>query len=258
MTVTSLKSIVKDVLMQKGYSLHWYIQFLVYAKNCLRELSFDDLKVINTKKIPTNDQNAIDLPDDYQDYVRVCVPVGQNIKPLVETDKINSLVARDDTTFDPTTYSLNAVADTNTTFYGYLYPFYWNSVNWNEFGEVTGRYFGIGASTQDDVFKVVKERNQIQITENLVTENVILEYISDGMDADSATRVDVYAQATIDAYIKWQHKANNRTYNMGEQQMAQQEYKDQRAILRARLSDLTMEKYKRLFQRASYAAPKSA
>jgi hypothetical protein len=229
----------------------------VYAKNCLRELTIDDLKVFNTKRIPVNDFNEFEIPADYQDYCRVCAIVGEKIRPLVETDKLNRLAALD-SDFNQTTYSQAATSNNNTILYGYLYPFTWNSTNWNEFGETTGRYFGIGASTQDDVFSVIKERNVIKVTENLDIDDVIIEYISDGMDADSATRVDSYAKATIDAYIKWQLKANNRNHGMGEVQMEKQEYIDQRLILRARLSDLTMEKYKRIFQRASYAAPKSA
>lgn len=256
MTVISLKAIVKDVLMQKGYSLHWYIQCLVYAKNCLRELTFDDLRVVNTKKIPVNDFNEFEIPADYQDYCRVNAICGEKLRPLVETDKLNKLPSLD-SDFNQQTYSQTAT-ESSALFYGGLYPFYWNSTNWNEFGESTGRYYGLGAGVQDDVFSVIKERNVIKVTETLSIDDVILEYISDGMDADSATRVDSYAIATIDAYINWKLKANNRNHGAGEVQMAKQEYIDQRLILRARLSPLTMEVWKRLFQRASYASPKSA
>jgi hypothetical protein len=257
MTVISLKAIVKDVLMQKGYSLHWYIQFLVYAKNCLRELTFDDLHVVNTKKIPVNEFNEFEIPADYQDYSRVNAICGEKLRPLVETDKLNKLPALDED-FNQTTYNASPVSETNTLFYGGLYPFYWNTTTWNEFGESTGRFFGVGASTQDDVFTVIKERNVIKVTETLDIDDVILEYISDGMDADSATRVDSYAIKTIDAYINWQHKKHNRHYGIGEVQYEEQQYIKERLILRARLSPLTMEVWKRLFQRASYASPKSA
>lgn len=255
MTLFSLNSIVKDVLMQKGYSMHWYIQCLVYAKNCLLELSLDDLKVINTKKIPVNSYNAAELPNDYVDYVSVNLQVGQNLRKMVETDKINPLINRDEN-FNPIPYNQSSVNVNEQVYYGVMYPFYWNTTLWNEFGEPTGRLFGIGAGVQDDVFSVFKERNQIQLTENITCDNIILEYVSSGMDADSATRVDPYAKSTIEHFIKYQLKANNRTYSAGEVQMEEMKYISERTILRARISDLTIEKLKRIIQKASYASPK--
>ena len=47
--------------------MHWYLECLTYGKDCLRELTFDDFKVVNTKLLPVlNDAdnvNAVDIPD---------------------------------------------------------------------------------------------------------------------------------------------------------------------------------------------------
>ena len=45
----SLNAIVRNVLLRRGYPLHYYMQFLVNAKDCLREMSLDSLDVINTE-----------------------------------------------------------------------------------------------------------------------------------------------------------------------------------------------------------------
>lgn len=257
MTVVTLDSIVKNFIMKRRYTIHWWIEFMVYGKDCLRLLSEDDLKVVNTTKL-TVDQNtnAVELPNDYLDYVNVGVECGQNIKPLVETNKINPLVART-SDLTPTTYGEAATTTTNQIFYGTLYPFYYNTVYWNDYGEPMGRLFGLGAGVQDDVFSIFPERNQIQLTERISIDHIILQYISDGMNSDAATQITPYAYDTIDAYIMWQMKENTRTYSAGEAERAKQEYINQRLILRARMSDLTTERLKRLFQRATYAAPKS-
>ena len=69
MTTASLDYIVKNFLLKKGYPLHWYMQFMVYASDCLRDITFDDLRVINTKILPVNQAiNTAELPEDYQDY----------------------------------------------------------------------------------------------------------------------------------------------------------------------------------------------
>lgn len=252
---TSLDAIVRNVILRKRLSLHWYIDFMVHAVNCLRELSMDDLKCVNTKLLTVDAYNAIDLPNDYLDYTRVGIKAGQNIKPLVETDKINSLVNRNPADLSPTTYG-NANADNSTAalYYGYSYPFFWHTVTWNQYGESVGRMFGFGAGIQDDVFKVVKERNQIQLTENLSVSEIVLEYISDGTSADAATAVTPYAYATIAAYIDWQIKENSRSYGMGDRQLAKSEYVSQRQILRARLSDLTPEVLERIIQKNSFGS----
>jgi hypothetical protein len=82
---------------------------------------------------------------------------------------------------------------------------------------------------------------------------VVLEYVSNGMDADSATQIDWYAKDCLEAYCMWQFKENNRTYSAGEAEVAKQEYINQRLILRAELSDLTTDNLKRIVQRNSIA-----
>lgn len=256
MTTVTLDSICRNFILKRGYTIHYYMQFLIYAAECLRELSMDDLKSINTKLLPVNDQNAVNLPSDYLDYITVGVKVGQNVKPLVETSKINPMVNRNDD-LEPIRYDEEQTNAANDVYYGALYPFYWHSTMWNEYGEPTGRLYGMGAGVQDDVFSVFPERNQIQLTELISLDNIVLIYISDGMNADAATRITPYAYNTISAYIMYQMKLHSRTYSRGEAEMEKQEYIDQRKILRARLSDLTMEKVIRSFQKATYGSPKS-
>lgn len=257
MTVTSLDQIVRNFIMKRSYTIHWWVEFMVYAKECLRELALDDLKIINTKLLTVGDQNQADLPSDYVDYVEVGVQVGQNVKPLVETDKINPLVNRD-SSFNPINYNENTENITDPQpFYGALSPFSWNQVSWNEYGEFTGRMFGMGAGVQDDVFSVFPERNQIQLTENLSVDHILLRYISSGMSVDAASQITPYAYQTISTYIMWQMKENTRTYSEGEKERAKQEHISQRQILRARVSDLNEEVLTRLLQKANYGSPKS-
>ena len=94
MTDTNLDYIVKNYLLKKGYPLHWYMQCLVYSTDALRELTFDDLRVINTKILPVNQvTNTAPLPSDYQDYVTLGAMVGQRLKPLVPTTTLNPLTS---------------------------------------------------------------------------------------------------------------------------------------------------------------------
>ena len=51
-------------------------------------------------------------------------------------------------------------------------------------------------------------------------------------------------------------KESTRTYSEGEKERAKQEYIEQRRVLRARMSDLTMERIKRIVAENTYLAPK--
>jgi len=262
MTTASLDYIVKNFLLKKGYPLHWYMQSMVYAADCLRELTFDDLRVINTKILPVDQTiNAATLPEDYQDYVTVGVMVGQRIRPLTPTNTLNPLVNLDsNTNFSEQEWNDNVVPTDSTQtqlYYGALPYAQWFTVHYNDFGENIGRFFGLGAGYQEDTFQVFKDRNQIQLDQHFYVENIVLQYVSDGQSADAATLIDPYAIKTIQSFIDYQMKAHNRNYNMGERQLAENNYVKERKILRARKANWSVELIKRIVQKNTMASPKS-
>jgi hypothetical protein len=206
MTWTSLDHIVRSVLNQKGYTIHWYFQYLKYAADCYRELHYDALRVIQTVKLPVNAHRAIPLPCDYVDWVKVGIARGQVVRPLVQANGINRLNQFNDAG-EITTYT-GTTTDEQTG--------YWASSNaWdvvtNDYGEHVGRDFGFRNSNMADGFKVLRERSEIQLSESVNTDFVILEYISDGTGlSNAATRVDPFAQVAIETYVKWQAVAASR------------------------------------------------
>lgn len=236
---TTLDEMVSNVLLQRGKSIHWYLQYLTYACNCLRELHFDTLRVVNTEKLLLNSYYAVTIPCDYVDFVRIGVPNGQFVQPLVNRPGINRLNNREDGGGKIPYGSAN---DDSDMIYNVL------PGNHTTSGESIGRYFGFQARMISDGYKIVKERNEIQFDENIGTNYIILEYISDGNHADAATKITPYAQATIDAYIKWQEKENSRTYGEMEKERAKQEFENQSRKLRARMSDLTLDDIKRVMR----------
>ena len=258
MTSTSLDKIVKSMLLKRRYPLAYYIDFLVYGASCLRELSFDlpimPIRYAVLPVDPTNG-NTIDLPNDYQDWTGVFVRRDQYLIPLIE-DKALNLVPNYDSTFTIQPYSQGVATDTAAQsqinqYVGGLSAYWW-MVNWDNFGENLGRQFG-GMGTYLDTFREDRAKNQIKINENLLEPNILLGYISDGQDADSATQINSYCQATFEAYILWQHYLNNRTYSQNEADDMEDKYNNEVVKLRARLSDITIDKLKRVAQGNSIA-----
>lgn len=253
----TVDTIVRNILLRKQYPLHYYLQALVYAKDALRQLHLDDLKWINTELLDVvTPGNYVNLPCDYVDKTKVGIRVGQQVKPLVEQDSLNRLHAYNDQGDISTYNNINQDLPDNTIFYTYPYGLYWGVTVINDYGEDLGRLYGWGAGAQWDTYKVLPERNQIQLNESINVDKIVLEYISDGMCADAASQVDVYAQDAIEAYVFWQFKLNNRTVNLGETQMAEMEYLKQRKILRARKNTLNISDLKRIVQANTYLSPK--
>lgn len=256
MVVTSLDKIVRNLLVKRKYPIHYYLDFLVGAKECIRELTFDgDLKnPIRYAVIPLDDKNFGALPNDYVDYCRVSVRVGQYMTPLVEDNALD-LVPNYSSTFSLESYLDGVATETTSTtqiyYTGYLSPYWW-LCNWNAYGENLGRQFG-GVGAMSDTFKIDRKRNQIKINEALAITEVVLEYISDGQDADSATHIDAYAEMTVQMFAIWQHTLNHRSYNNQDKVLAEKNYTNERQRLRARQSDLSMDLLKRIVQRSSIA-----
>ena len=254
MTVTSLHKICTNLLLKRHYSWHWYIDFLVSAKDILREICFDeDMKTLRYKIITLNSINIGELPDDYVDYARVFVRINQYLHPLVEENALDT-IPNYDSTFTEQPYSSGVATDTaaaTALYTGYAAP-YWYMTNWNSYGENTGRGFG-GVGTYSDTFKIDTTRNIIKVNEYLSVTEVVLVYIGNGLDADSATHINAYAQNAIEMGCLWQFYLNNRTYSQNEADVMEQKYIKERIILRARLSDLTLDKMKRIAQGSAIA-----
>lgn len=249
MTTISLHSIVYNLLLRRRYPIHYYLDFLIPAKDCLRQLSIDgEVDAVRMQCLPLNDNHAIDIPNDYVDWIEVGYRNGQYTQPLIEDNSL-SLIPNFDSNFVIQPYSEGIATSPQLpapSNYGWGTGYWW-TVNWNNFGENLGRQFG-GVGGMGDTFRENKARNEIKINESLRVSEIVLTYGSSGMDADSATHIDIQAQDTIESYCMWQFKENNRTYSDGAAAIAKQEYIDQRKILRARKSDLTIDKLKRIVQ----------
>lgn len=328
MKYTSLDKVVKGYLLQRGYPIHFYIDFLVYAQRGFEEISFDTIGNIQTKKLPINSYNAVTLPDDYMDWIKVGITNGQFIRPLVNRQGMNRLNNYDangslaflSTITGGSAYTngtYNAVALTGGTGTGatgnitvaggvvtmvtlvnsgkgytdgdvlsasaaniggtgsgftvvssikipfgepdaqYIssWPWYGYTIEWNDRLEYTGRNYGERLD-RSDTFKVLPERNEIQLHNSIKATDIILEYISDGSAVNNATQITPYAKATLEAYINWKHKENGRSYGEGERLRAQRQFDHQHRILRARMNPLTIQDIKASIYMATSGAPK--
>jgi hypothetical protein len=252
MQFANLDMIVKNKLLQDGKPIHWYIEYLVHATACLRELAQDSLRVVNTVRLPINDYKAADIPEDYSDYVTVGIGVGQFIKPIPQMDTINNLRVRDSTGAYTTYANLGQTSEAGATFYGFSPGWNW-MWNINEFGETQGRFFGGGGGDTTNGFKIIPERRQIQFSETIQVDEFVLIYVSDGQSADNFTKVDSRAFNAIAAYIDWKASPNRNNHYSPEGKL----YTNKKRLLRAATDSFTIPDIKNTFWKAYKATLKN-
>lgn len=211
MITTSLDTLVRGVLLKRGLSLHSYLSCLLAASRALFELGVDDMKTVNNVKLPISEINTCTLPFDYIDFCKVTLV---NNQPLVEDNSISSI----------SNYDESFTSEIAETFDGETHS--------NKYS-----------------FKIIKERNEMQLHKQLCEDFVVLSYISDGRNADAASHIHTYAENCIISYIDWQLVENSSSYSMGEKERMRQLYINERKILRARMSDLTIDKLRSIVSR---------
>jgi len=240
MRLTTLDVITRRALLEDGLPIHYYFEYLIHASTCLRELSFDTLKIVNTISLPVDKYGAVDLPDDFVDDVAVCLPGGAVLQPLPHQNWINPVRVHNPTTGEYKQQVPNTAQGYNKA--GVDDSFFWGSAGWlwywnvNDFGEPTGRFFGSTGGTNRG-YKVIKERRQIQMTYDYTGDSIILQYISDGQSISNATQIDAQAIQCIRAWQEW--KSNKKSSNNDYSPEAVSFY-NRKKQLRSRLSGLTL------------------
>jgi hypothetical protein len=249
MRFTTLDTIVKGALIKKQYPIHFYIQFLYFATRALEELHFDSLQNVKTVKLTADDNFSITVPCDCMDIVKFGVPNGQFVRQLYQREGINILPNYDEndnvTKYPEGGFDLHVLD--NMLFRNYLvYPFDTRGL----------RFYGISSNDDTQSFKFIPEQGRIQLNQQLGTKEGILQYITDGSDADNATMVDPRAKAVIESYVLWQMKESSRAYGEGERERAKQLFQADHARFRARKNKLGKEEIIAIVRGAAKGSPK--
>jgi hypothetical protein len=259
MKLATLDTIVRRGLIESNLPMHYYLEYMIHGATCLRELSFDTLKIVNTVHLPVNDYGAVDLPEDFVDDVSMGFYASGVLQPLPHINSISPIRNHNQQgqfthPSIPTNYTtptnVNQVNSGNDLFLGGLGIFwFWNV---SDFGEPTGRFFGATGGTSIG-YKVIKERRQIQLSVGFERKSVVLQYISDGQSIDNASQIDTQAIQCIRAWQEWK-----RTPGANNDYSAEAiSFYNRKKQLRSRLSGLTLVDIKNTLRNGFTAAVKN-
>lgn len=230
MKLEKLDSVVRGALAAKGYPLHWYVQFMTYAKEVYRDINFDTLPTIKSEKITVSQFKDFAMPCDYVDYVRIGTLNGQYFTEYAEKTSFTRLPHLDP---NGTRVPPPVTNDTVTVFPNSLEGFsYSNYIN--DKGEHMGRIFNARPLFPNS-FMVIPERRVIQLDATFEGDHIYMDYITDGSSPTASCMVHPYAIKAIQNYIYWQHKRHGRQYGPSEVDREEFQYYNELGHLRARV-----------------------
>lgn len=235
MKLTTIDSITRSILLGRGLPLHFYVRYLKFAIDCVRERTFDTLKNTNTVQLNLNSYFAVDLPCDFVGLITLGVPAGQFVMPVTQRNTINNLTNTgangQPIPFGKDTSGLGVPLDFP------FYPGFFLFTNVDDLGENLGRLYGLNTGLVNTSYKLVPSRNQIQFSEDFPSPTVILEYHSDGQCVDNMSKIDIRAQAMIEAYSIWKNSPNRDNMQSPEGRTFGHEWR----LCRARLQNIGLE-----------------
>lgn len=240
MKLMTLDKIVRSTLASRNYPMHWYLQFLHYGVQCLRELNFDVLQNVKSVRLPINSYKAATLPVDFVDYIKVGNELGQYILPWGEKDDFNRL-NKFNTQGNKIPYgdieATNGMLPNN-------WEGFWYTNYINDKGEHLGRIFNNKPGFRNS-FQIIRERNEIQLDTSFTGTTITMDYITDGLTINASNSIHPYATAAIEAFILWKMKDHARQYSLSERQISKDEFYNQLRILKGRLSNIDTNQIQR-------------
>jgi len=225
---TSLDEIIKSLMVQlEAPGDQSYLRFFEIARQGLKELSFDATRHITTSLLTVNTTtNSVTLPNGYINMTKLGVHGDDG--------EIHYLVQRDNLYIGDVAPANLIDADANDT----DLPIFYEQLG-------TGRRYGKGGGQSGiGYYRINKENNSIDFASGFTFKEIVLEYISDGMDnlnSDSNVQIHSFASEALKSYIYWNSIRYKRDYQAFEKQSAKKEYYNEKRLARARMQNFTKD-----------------
>jgi hypothetical protein len=231
---TTIDSIVRSVILERGLMPHDYIRLLSFGLSCLKELEIDSIGKVKTITLKPDEFSQAPLPCDYVDWVRVGQPSGEYFIQFGPTNKLmrnKQLVDGQYTPRESVTLGWES---------SYVYDWFDRNCSQPRFG---------GNPPRNDEFMILEEQGLVQFKVGYTEgDEIQMDYIY--FDKTSASsNVHKYAEETIKAYMIYKYLLSFPKVQPYDKAEAKRDYENQRTILDRRLNDLTPEVVKRLFAR---------
>ena len=234
----TLDQLVREYLIEIGeQSQHKYQKYLQFGINGLRQFNFDVDGIAKPIVIPVNDNDTVDLPNDYINYIRigVCGEDG-NIHQLAENKEICFPLGVDDCG------DIQASKGSSGT----VVIDYFEGGHFRN-NEAIGRRFGIGGGSSGLGFYRVNEREGFIALQGFTGDNIVMEYMAD-IERNNAGEFTVhpFIVQALKEWMSWQGNTRNPRIGPAMVESSWRTYKTQRSIAKRRIVSQTIQETKNI------------
>lgn len=236
--MVQIDTIVREALADKGYDTpHLYAKYLMWALRVFRELNLDHTQDIKTVELPVSVTKTVRYPDDYVTYNKLGVKIGDRMWTFVRDNTITSHKI-DKYTANKTFYEDAQSKLPSLRFFNFFPDFGSNLV-----GASTFNYIDVNGYAHNGVgyFKPVDSCREFQLSSEVKSKKVILEYVFNNFNPDTETFVTLTMKEVVRQYIHYQDAMYRQGTSVGLKREAELDYLYALSDFDRRLSDLSFQ-----------------
>lgn len=205
MKTATLDTVVRNVLVQmEESSLRRYQTLLQYAIRGLRELTLNagNSQGLKIKHLPMLPNKAVNLPSDYVKYTKIGICVNGRVVVL-GLDESLCLNNNYSECGDPLEVAMSNIDNASYAPFSFGFPF----AGYYQNNQYVNAVFGMGGGFNSrGYFRINNDMNQIQFSSEVGALEIVLEYISDGMNPDGSAIIPIEAVEYLIAFVFWKMK----------------------------------------------------
>lgn len=232
--VKTINYVVMSVLNRlRDYTMRDYSfleQIIIEGYSELNLWHLDNIEVVYLRM---SEAKTVDLPADYVDYCKIGIPINGKIKVL--TNNENILLPRK---FEDGTDVGNA-DETVSGDDGIFFIDHFRNGNF-----IAGLYGSTGGRDQA-YYKIDRETRRIVFSGSVPRGEIVLEYISSGVNLQGSTLIPAEAIPALRAYALWQLIENDRKVPASEKERKKAAYEEEIEALRFFQTSFTADEYKK-------------
>lgn len=217
-TIT-LDEVVRKTLHKSGLPLHYYIKYLVFARDGLKEMQLSILPSEQTVELTLDANSEVTLPADFVGEVALYRAEGDKLIELPHNYLISSFDGAPFDVIDPVFSSGESIP---------LYTDEFRSDVGRQFGHIFPRLNG---------YRVIPELNKIRIDNGTELDKVYLKYVTMPVKVGNKSLIHPFIEPAIVAYINWQVAFYAESRDV---MMKKAEYYQQRKISKSAFRPLTI------------------
>jgi hypothetical protein len=223
-----------------------YPIFLQIAATGLQELNHDLKSILTEVTLTVNDNDTVDLPNNYIDY---------KVIGVVNNGVLNSLGINDNMAPRPKDDCGNIenviTTDTQLDGSGFIY----STAHYTEDGQFSGRAFGIGGGGNDlGTYKVYKQEGYISLN-GMSAEEIVLIYLATIEQVDGNFMVEEFLVDAIKSFIWHRYIRRMRSYGITEKKEAEAEFNKKKKLAMRRINRFSLPSFMNSYRSGYRSSP---